>query len=80
MAAEYYMPFMHYRAAKMSYYGNPKGPVVFVPLQLVVKGAHKHGMSAVEAQQKKVHILPEDLHVVDLAGFSVLSGGATVDA
>jgi len=80
MAAEYYMPFMHYRARKMSYFGNCNGSVVFVPIQLVVKDAHKHGMSSVESQQRKVHIFPEDLHVEDMAGFSVLSGGATVDA
>jgi hypothetical protein len=33
-----------------------------------------------EAQQQKVHVFPEDLHVEDMAGFSVLSGGTTVDA
>jgi len=80
MAAEYYMPFMHYRMRKMSYYGNCKGPVVFVPVQLVVQGGHPDGIATIEAQQQKAHVLPEDLHKAELAGFSVLSGGTTVDA
>jgi hypothetical protein len=79
MASEYFTPFYKAKARHIHYYGNLDGPVVFVPVQLVVAGGHPDGEEVIAAQQAREHTLPEEQQVLSMGGFSVLSGGVLLD-
>lgn len=70
MAVEYCMPFTHH-TDKIEYFGNPDGPMVFMPCELTKR--------ELQTQQAKEHSFPAELPTANDRGFYVLRGGASFE-